>query len=74
MVSFNSPSISQQSNTGVFIYQHITVPAVADATGYHIQYLTAVVARGTIQILIKVLHTIFNFMLNYRACLTEVLK
>jgi hypothetical protein len=44
MISFNSPSISQQSNTGVLIYQHITVQAVADTTGYNIQYLTTVVA------------------------------
>jgi hypothetical protein len=39
MISFNSPSISQQLNTGILIYQHITVQAAADATGYNIQYL-----------------------------------
>jgi hypothetical protein len=39
MISFNSISISQQSSTGVFIDQHITVKAAAEATGYNIQHL-----------------------------------
>jgi excisionase family DNA binding protein len=39
MVSFNSPSISQQSKPGILINQHITVQAAAEATGYNIQYL-----------------------------------
>lgn len=39
MFSFNTPSITQHSNTGIFINQHITVQAAAEATGYNIQYL-----------------------------------
>ena len=39
MISFNTPSISPQSNTGILINQHITVQAAAETTGYNIQYL-----------------------------------
>jgi len=46
MISFNTPSISQQSNTGVFINQHITVQAAAEVTGYNIQYLRRMLRSG----------------------------
>jgi hypothetical protein len=36
MISFNSSSNSQQSNTGVLIHQHITVQAAADVKGIKI--------------------------------------
>ena len=49
MVSFNSPSNSQQSNTGVFIHQHITVQAAAEATGYNIQYLRRMLRSGALK-------------------------
>jgi len=39
MISFNTQSIFQQSNSGIFISQHITVQAAADITGYNIQHL-----------------------------------
>ena len=47
MISLISPSISQQSNTGVFINQHITVQAAAEGTGYNIQYLRKMLRSGT---------------------------
>lgn len=49
MISFNTPSISQQSNKGVFIYQHITVQAAADTTGYNIQYLRRMLRSGALE-------------------------
>ena len=49
MISFNSPNISQQSNTGVFINQHITVQAAAEATGYNIQYLRRMLRSGVLE-------------------------
>jgi excisionase family DNA binding protein len=49
MISFNSPSISQQSNTGVFFGQHITVQAVAAATGYNVQYLRRMLRSGALK-------------------------
>ena len=39
MISINSPYISQQSQSGILINQHITVQAASEATGYNIQYL-----------------------------------
>ena len=49
MVSFNSPNISQQSNTGILITQHITVQAAADTTGYNIQYLRRLLRSGALK-------------------------
>ena len=49
MISFNTPSISQQSNTGIFINQHITVQAAADVTGYNIQYLRRILRSGVLK-------------------------
>jgi excisionase family DNA binding protein len=49
MISFNSPSNSQQSNTGVLIHQHITVQAAADVTGYNIQYLRRMLSSGALK-------------------------
>jgi len=49
MISFNSPSISQRSNTGVFINQHITVQAAAEATGYNSQYLRRMLRSGALK-------------------------
>ena len=49
MVSFNSPSISQQSKTGILINQHITVQAAAEATGYNIQYLRRMLRSGALE-------------------------
>ena len=49
MISFNSPSISPQSNTGIFITQHITVQAAAEATGYNIQYLRRLLRSGALE-------------------------
>ena len=49
MISFNTPSISQQSNTGIFIHQHITVHAAAEATGYNIQYLRRMLRSGALE-------------------------
>ena len=48
MVSFNSPSISQQSKTGILINQHITVQAAAEATNYNIQYLRRLLRSGNL--------------------------
>ena len=49
MISFNSPSISQQSNTGILINQHITVQAAAEVTGYNIQYLRRILRSGALK-------------------------
>jgi len=49
MISFNSPSISPQSNTGILINQHITVQAAANATGYNIQYLRRLLRSGALK-------------------------
>ncbi len=49
MISFNSQSISQQSTTGIFIYQHITVQTAAEVTGYNIQYLRRILRSGTLE-------------------------
>ena len=49
MISFNSPSNSQQSNTGIFINRHITVQAAAEATGYNIQYLRRMLRSGVLK-------------------------
>ena len=49
MISFNSPSIFQKSNTGILINQHITVQAAAEATGYNIQYLRRMLRSGTLR-------------------------
>ena len=49
MISFNSSNISQQSNTGVFINQHITVQASAEVTGYNIQYLRRMLRSGALE-------------------------
>jgi excisionase family DNA binding protein len=49
MISFNSSSFSQQSNTGVLIHQHITVQAAADTTGYNIQYLRRMLRSGVLK-------------------------
>ena len=49
MISFNSPSISQQSNTGILINQHITVQAASEATGYNIQYLRRILRSGALR-------------------------
>ena len=49
MILFNSQSISQQSNKGIFINQHITVQAAAEVTGYNIQYLRRLLRSGTLE-------------------------
>jgi len=49
MISFNSSNISQQSNTGIFIIQHISVKAAAEITGYNIQYLRRLLRSGTLE-------------------------
>jgi excisionase family DNA binding protein len=49
MISFNSPSNSQQSNTAVLIHQYITVQAAADVTGYTIQYLRRMLRSGALK-------------------------
>ena len=49
MISFNSPNISQQSNTGIFINQHITMQAAAEVTGYNIQYLRRMLRCGALK-------------------------
>ena len=48
MISFNTPCISQQSNTGIFINQHITVKAAAEFTGYNTQYLRRMLRSGAL--------------------------
>jgi hypothetical protein len=49
MISFNSPNISQQSQTGILINRHITVQVAADVTGYNIQYLRRMLPSGTLE-------------------------
>ena len=49
MISFNTPSISPQSNTGGLINQYITVQAAAEATGYNIQYLRRMLRSGVLE-------------------------
>ena len=49
MISFNTPNISKQSNTGIVINQHITVQATADVTGYNIQYLRRMLRSGVLK-------------------------
>lgn len=49
MISFNTPSIFPQSNTGILINQHITVQAAAEATGYNIQYLRRLLRSGALK-------------------------
>ena len=49
MISFNFPSISQQSNTGILIIHHIPVQAAAEATGYNIQYLRRMLRSGALK-------------------------
>jgi len=49
MVSFNTPSIPQQTSIGIFINRHITVQAAAAATGYNIQYLRRILRSGTLE-------------------------
>jgi excisionase family DNA binding protein len=49
MISFNSPSISQQSNTGILINQYITVQATAEVTGYNTQYLRWILRSGALK-------------------------
>jgi len=49
MLSFNSPSISQQSNKSIFIHRHITVQAAAEVTGYNIQYLRRMLRSGALK-------------------------
>ena len=49
MISFNPPSNSQQSNTGVLIHQNITVQGTADVTGYNIQYLRRMLRSGALK-------------------------
>lgn len=49
MISFNFPDISQQSNTGILITQHITVQAAAEVTGYNLQYLRRLLRSGELE-------------------------
>ena len=49
MISFNSPNISQESHTGIFICRHITVQAAAEVTGYNIQYLRRMLRSGALK-------------------------
>jgi len=49
MISYNSPNITQQSNTGIFINQHITVQAAAEVTSYNIQYLRRMLRSGALK-------------------------
>ena len=49
MISFKSQNFSQQSNTGIFINQHITVQTAAAATGYNIQYLRRMLRSGALK-------------------------
>ncbi len=49
MISFNTQNVSQQSNTGIFVNQHITVQAAADVTGYNIQYLRRMLRSGALK-------------------------
>ena len=49
MISFNTPSIPQQTAKGIFINQYITVQAAANATGYNIQYLRRMLRSGALE-------------------------
>ena len=49
MISFNTPNFSPQSNTGIFINQHITVQAAAKATVYNTQYLRRMLRSGALK-------------------------
>jgi len=49
MISFNTPSFSEQSNNGILISQHITVQVAAEATGYNIQYLRRILRSGALK-------------------------
>jgi excisionase family DNA binding protein len=49
MISFNIQSNPQQSHTGIFINQHITVQTAAEATGYNIQYLRRMLRSGALK-------------------------
>ena len=49
MISFNTQNVSQQSNTGFLINQHITVQAAAKVTGYNIQYLRRILRSGALK-------------------------
>ena len=49
MISFTSPSFSQQSNTGIFIHKHVTVRSAAEVTGYNIQYLRRMLRSGVLE-------------------------
>jgi excisionase family DNA binding protein len=49
MISFNPPSISQQSQTGILKTQHISVQAAAETTGYNIQYLRRLLRSGALK-------------------------
>ncbi len=49
MISFITPSIPPQSNTGIFINQHITVQAAANTTGYNFQYLRRMLRSGILK-------------------------
>jgi hypothetical protein len=49
MISLNTQNIPQQSNTGIFVNQHITVQAAADVTGYNIQYLRRILRSGALK-------------------------
>jgi len=49
MISFNTPSIPQHSNTGIFINQHISVQAAAKVTGYNVQYLRRMLRSGALE-------------------------
>jgi hypothetical protein len=61
MISFNSTNISQQSNRGIFINQHITVQSAAELTGYNIKYLrrrcSSTLPSGTLKRLVICLLT-----------------
>ena len=49
MISFNTPSISQQSNSDILFNRHVPVQAAAKFTGYNIQYLRRMLRSGTLK-------------------------
>ena len=49
MISFKSPYIPPQINTGILISKHITVQAAAEVTGYNIQYLRRILRSGVLR-------------------------
>ena len=49
MISYNSPSISQQFHTGILVNRHITVQAAAETTGYNTQYLRRILRSGALE-------------------------